>query len=154
MCPACKQEGERINRYLGICRQEGCIAIAPDNTFKDIRKKNKRKMETLIIDQRKSVHKVAQTFWTDGSGKKIKGAGDMLQTGWATVLCDMLKTVAQKIKVTLQLKRTWGGGSKDLEIAILKALQETPEGGVAHIHTDNLGVILELKALVGDKTYK
>ena len=96
VCPACKQEGERINRYLGICKQEGCIAIAPDSTFKDIRKRNKRKMETLIIDQRKSVHKAAQTFLTDGSEKKIKGAGDMLQTGWATVLCDMLKQWPKK----------------------------------------------------------
>ena len=43
VCPACKQKGERINRYLGMCKQKGCLAIAPDSTFKDISKKNKRK---------------------------------------------------------------------------------------------------------------
>ena len=80
----------------------------------------------------------------------------MMKTGWATVLCDMTRTQETMEKVTLQPHQVWRGGSKDLETvfrcearAILKALQETTMGGVAHIHTDSLGVILELKALVG-----
>ena len=85
VCPGCKKEGRRINKYMGQCKQPGCVAIAPDNTYKDISKKNKRKMEALIIDKREEIQCNAHTFWTDGSGKKIPGGGEMMKTGWATV---------------------------------------------------------------------
>ena len=54
----------------------------------------------------------------------------------------------------------WKGGSGDLESvprcearAILKAVQETPEGGTAHIHTDSLMTVQEIKALIATDNY-
>ena len=52
ICPACQKEGVRINHYMGRCRTQGCIGVAPEQTVKDCRRRVKRKVEAVVIDKR------------------------------------------------------------------------------------------------------
>ena len=72
-------------------------------------------METLVWDQRPAQGGITQTFWTDGSGKKIKGTEGLLMTGWATVRCEVSKQENNKIPITIKKVETWRGGGMDLE---------------------------------------
>ena len=159
-CPACKTEGIRINYYMGRCTEKDCIGVAPERSIKDIRAKEEKKDGGNSNGQEGKQEGPKQTYWTDGSGKKIKGAEGLQNTGWATIRFKLLKDETQETKIKLAVDRVWRGGSGDLESvarcearAILKAVQETPEGGTAHVHTDSLGTVQELKTLTTEGNY-
>ena len=106
-------------------------AVQPDKTQKYISTKKKRKVETLVRDNRtEAVFQEVKPFWTDGSGITIKGTKGIQKTGWATVQFKNIQTQQKEKPLKIQQHQTWRGGSKDLESvarceerAILKAVQ-------------------------------
>ena len=84
ICPACKQQGKRLNHIMGICQTTRCLGVVPDRTYQELHTHLQRKAETLILDCRKGNKQKVRTYWTDGSGKTI-GKTRIQKTGWAAV---------------------------------------------------------------------
>ena len=109
------KEGIRVYKHIGRCTTQGCLGVTTQATTKELGRRKRRKMETLVMDKRPTQGGITQTFWTDGSGIKIKGTEGLMKTGWATVRCEVTKKEGNKIPVTIKKVETWRGGGMDLE---------------------------------------
>ena len=52
-CPVCKTEGMKINEHYGYCLDDKCVGICIAKNMQDIRQTKVRKIENLVIDQRR-----------------------------------------------------------------------------------------------------
>ena len=157
-CPLCHQRGEDIGTY-GICREKNCTGVRTESTTRERSEWCTRKAETLLINGQaeKQKEKKTRIFWTDGSGmntisKKVK------ETAWGVVECS--QEVRPSGEIRIMKKQVWMGKSPFLSSvatcearAILKAVQQVQKGEAAHIHTDNKGVVQQLRAMLG-KAYR
>ena len=57
------------------------MGVSTQTTVKELGRRKRRKMETLVMDKRLTAGGITQTFWTDGSGMKTKGTEGLLMTG-------------------------------------------------------------------------
>ena len=101
--------------------------------------------------------KKTRIFWTDGSGMKTFKGG-VLETSWGVVECE--QRIQESGEIRISKKQEWMGKSSLLQSvaacearAVLKAVQQLEVGEAAHIHTDNKGVVQQLRAMQG-KQYR
>ena len=76
ICPLCKKEGERINEF-GICRNQQCMGVRTERSFRSRAEEDRRKAETIVIggQYEKQEGKVTRVFWSDGSGMGLMHNG-------------------------------------------------------------------------------
>ena len=77
---------------------------------KGVRKKKEKENGDIGDGQKANTRRNHTTFWTDGSGIKIKGTEGLMKTGWATVRCEVTKKECNKTPVTIKKVETWRGG--------------------------------------------
>ena len=157
-CPLCQVKGERLNEF-GVCRNQQCMGVRTERSFRSRAEEEKRKAETLLIGghHKKGDKKCTRVFWSDGSGMDLMHNG-VLTTGWGLVECK--QEVQTNGTIIIKKCKTWKGRSKMLESvqvcearAVLKAVQVAEAGEPVHIHTDSKGTVQKLRAMMG-KTYR
>ena len=148
LCPVCDQEGFKTNKFYGWCTRNGCIGVCVNHNIQDTSKSHVRKVDNLIIDHR---NKQLHTYFTDGSGVELTRG--IKTTAWAWV-----KTEWDSFEHELKYLTNMRHKSPALNSvqwceakAILDAIENTPDGETAHIHTDCKSIIQALRSMISNE---